>query len=510
MSRSEIEKNQDEQIVLRPLPGFTAGANIGLNEVNKARRLAKSDLSAYWEEAADRLDWFRKWDQALTGDGPEDWAWFAGAKCNIIYNALDRHIQTANKNKLALIWEGEPGDTRKYTYYELYREVNRCAEALRSLGVGKKDRVVVYMPALPETMITMLAAAKIGAVHCLVFAGYSAKVLRHRIAEIGAKAVVTCDGFYRNGHVVRVKDVVDKALMDTRTECVDSVVVVHRANMEVNMREPRDVWFEDLVRQARPESVTEVMDADDPLFILHTSGSTGQPKTVIHSHGGYMVGVHQTFDWVFDIKPTDIYWCTAELSWITGHSYAAYGPLMAGTTTVMFEGHPLYPKADRLWRIVAKYGVNIIYTSPTMIRMLKRYGSQYPKQHDLSTLRLLATVGEPISPETWMWYYDVVGNRRCPVLDTWWQTETGMIMISPLPVAALKPGSVARPLPGVEADVVDENGESCKPWEKGFLTIKNTLAFYVRTRMRPGKIRARSLEQDSGRLFRRGRGLQGR
>ena len=460
-----------EERVFRPLPQLVIEANVNPQELDAARKSAGIDLAAYWEEAAEELDWFKMWDRVLDDSTPPFYKWFPGAKCNIVYNALDRHIETAGKNRLALIWEGEPGDTRKYTYYELYRAVNKFANALRSLGVNKGDRVAIYMPALPETVIAMLATAKIGAVHTLVFAGFSAKALRERIRDVDAKMLITADGYYRNGQVINLKNIVDEALIGPCADCVDSVVVVHRAGVEVSMAGGRDLWYEDLVRRERTEAATEVMDADDPLFLLHTSGTTGAPRGIVHSHAGYMVGVHRTFSWVFDIKATDIFWCTADAGWVTGHTGLVYGPLLAGTTTVMYEGHPLYPAADRLWRIVDHYGVTILYTVPTLIRMLKRFGTQYPKQHDLSTLRLLGSVGEPIGPETWMWFYKNIGRNECPIMDTWWQTETGMLMISPLPVSALKPGSVAKALPGIEADVVDEKGCSLPPGKGGLLVI---------------------------------------
>ncbi|MEW5772868.1 MAG: acetate--CoA ligase [Thermodesulfobacteriota bacterium] len=460
-----------EERVFRPLPQLVIEANVNPQELAAHYRAADEDFLAYWEDAAHELDWFKMWEKVLDDSQAPFYKWFPGAKCNIVYNALDRHIETVSKNKLALIWEGEPGDSRKYTYYELYRAVNRFANALRSLGVKKGDRIVIYLPLLPETLISMLAAAKIGAIHSLVYGGFSAKVLRERINNCQAKLVVTCDGFYRNGQPVNLKNTVDEALEGACAECVDSVVVVHRAGVDIEMNEPRDLWYEDLVRQERADATTEVMDAADPLFLLYTSGTTGKPKGIVHTHAGYMVGVHRTLNWVFDIKPTDIFWCTADTGWITGHSYVVYGPLMAGTTVVMYEGHPLYPQADRLWNIVDRYGVTILYTAPTLIRMLMRFGVQYVRKHDLSTLRLLGSVGECISPETWVWFYKNIGRSECPVLDTWWQTETGMMMISPLPISLLKPGSVNKPLPGVTADIRDSNGEPVPPGKGGLLVL---------------------------------------
>jgi len=466
-----LESLAQELRVFRPLPQLVIEANVNPQELEAFRRQAKGDPEGYWEEAADELDWYRKWDRVLDASDAPFYRWFPGARCNIVYNCLDRHIETANKNKLALIWEGEPGDSRKYTYYELYREVNRFSGALRTLGVKKGDRVVIYMPPLPEAVIAMLACARIGAVHSLVFAGFSAKALRSRIQSVGARLVITSDGFYRNGQIIKLKPVVDEALAGSCADCVDAVVVVHRCMIDTDMIEGRDYWYDDLVRRERPESPAEVMEAGDTLFLLHTSGAAGEPKVVSHCHGGYMVGVHRTLTHVFDIKPTDIFWCTADLGWVTGHSAVVYGPLLAGTTTLLYEGHPNYPQADRMWHIVSKYGVTIFYTAPTLIRLLMRFGPQYPRQHDLSTLRLLGSVGEPIGPETWLWYYRHIGRGECPILDTWWQTETGMFMVSPLPISLLKPGSVTRPLPGVEVDVVDREGRPVPPGQGGLLVV---------------------------------------
>jgi acetyl-CoA synthetase len=465
---------QNEEQVFRPLSNIVSRANVTPQEYAAALHLASADLEAYWEEAAEELGWFKRWDKVLDDSEAPFYRWFVGGRCNVIYNCLDRHIDTPNKNKLALIWEGEPGDLRKYTYYELYREVNRFAAALRKLGLKPGDKVVIYMPNLPETVIAMLATAKIGAVHSVVFAGYSSKALAERIQAAEAKAVITCDGYYRNGQVLRPKPVVDKALerLDPRLAEVEFVVVAHRAHVETPMQQGRDHWFDDLVRFQAPEALTEVMDAEDPLFFLYTSGVAGKPKGMVHAHGGFMVGVHRTLDWVFDIKPTDIFWCTADAGWVTGHSYAIYGPLMTGATVVMYEGHPLYPQADRVWRLVSRYGITILYASPTLIRMLMRFGVEFPAGYDLSTLRLLGSVGEPFNREAWMWFYKVIGRQQCPIMDTWWQTETGMFMISPLPISLLKPGSVGKPLPGVEADIVNASGEPLPPETKGLLVIK--------------------------------------
>ncbi len=460
-----------EERVFRPLPTMLASANVSPKALEDAYEAAGKDYLAYWEEAAEELDWFKKWEQVIDDSRPPFYQWFVGAKCNIVYNALDRHIETVNKNRLALIWEGEPGDTRSLTYYDLYRAVNRFANALRTLGVEKGDRVIVYMPPLPETVIAMLAIAKIGAVHSAVFAGFSAKALRDRIMDAQAKMVITVDGFYRNGRVVNLKSVVDECLVGVGGDCAETVVVVHRANVEVEMVEPRDVWYQDLVRNERSEAATEVMDSEDMLFLLYTSGATGRPKGIIHTHGGYMVGINRTLNWVFDIKPTDIFFCTADAGWITGHSYVVYGPLIAGTTTMMYEGHPLYPQADRLWSMVERWGITILYTVPTLVRMLMRFGKEYLKRHDISTLRLLGSVGEPMNPEAWVWLHKYIGRGQCPIMDTWWQTETGMFMVSPMPISMLKPGSVNKALPGVEVDVLDEEGKPVPPGKGGLLVV---------------------------------------
>jgi acetyl-CoA synthetase len=464
---------RDEEIerVFRPLPRMVLEANMNPQDLASARKLAEEDFRAYWEQAALDLEWFEKWEQVLDDSQAPRYRWFAGGKCNIVHNALDRHIRTVNRNKLALVWEGEPGDSRKYTYFELYRAVNRLANALRNLGIRKGERIVLYMPPLPETVIAMLAAAKIGAVHVVVFAGFSGKALRERIQATNARCIITADGFYRNGKFTSLKPLVDAALAADEEDNVDVCVVVRRAGIDVNMTAARDIWYDDLVRREANEAETEIMDSSDPLFILHTSGTSGKPRGIIHSHGGYMTGVADTIKSVFDIKPTDFFWCTADAGWITGHSAVVYGPLIAGTTTLMYEGHPLYPQADRMWNMVDKYGVSILYTTPTTIRMLMRYGNRFPAQHDLSSLRLLGTVGEAISPETWVWFHKTIGRNECQLIDTWWQTETGQFMISPLPVSPLKPGSVNKPLPGVSADVVDRKGKPKPTNEVGFLTI---------------------------------------
>ena len=461
-----------EERVFRPAPATVIEANVKPAELAEAYRLAEADPCAYWEQAALELEWHRKWDAVLDDSRAPHYRWFPGARGNIVHNALDRHVHIWTKNKLALIWEGEAGDCRKFTYFELYREVNRFACALRALGVSRGDRVCLYMPPVPETVVAMLATAKIGAVHVFVFAGYSAKFLRERINDAEAKVLVTADGFYRGGRCINLKTVVDEALEGVRGDAAETVVVVRRTGDDIDMREPRDLYYHDLLRQESPEAATEIMEAGEPLFWLPTSGTTGRPKSVVHDHGGYMVGAHHTFRTVFDIKPTDIHFCTADPGWITGHTYGVYGPLLTGATVILYEGHPLYPQADRLPAIIERYGATIFYATPTLVRMLMRYGPQYPKKRDLSTLRLLGSVGEPLSPEAWMWFYKHIGRSNCPVLDTWWQTETGMAMLSPMPISVLKPGSVGKALPGVAADVVDAAGAPVPPGQGGFLVLR--------------------------------------
>ena len=470
-----IESLLTEKRVFRPHPRVLAESAVNPADLKYAYETAQRTPLAYWEEAAERLQWYRRWETVLDDTKAPFYQWFSGGRCNIVHNALDRHITSPNRNKLAIIWEGEPGDTRRLTYFELYREVNKCANAMRKLGVSKGDRVLIYLPSMPETVIAMLAAAKIGAIHSVVFAGFAANALAERIADAQPKLIITVDGFYRNGRILKLKPLVDEARLHETVQALKppNTIVIHRCQVTVPMDDAHDVWWHDIMRDQSYEAMTEPMDADAPLFMLYTSGTTDKPKGVLHSHGGYMVGVHHTFTQVFDNNATDIFWCTADIGWVTGHSYVVYGPLMAGTTTFIYEGHPLYPQAGRLWSMVERWGISVLYTVPTLIRMLMRFDTNYPLQHDLSTLRLLGSVGEPISPEAWVWFHTTIGKGRCPLLDTWWQTETGMIMIAPYPISLLKPGSVARPLPGIDADVVDADGASLPAGKGGYLVIKN-------------------------------------
>ncbi|KXK16827.1 MAG: acetyl-coenzyme A synthetase [Chloroflexi bacterium OLB15] len=442
---------------------------------------AQSDPEAFWAEQAQKLHWFEPWSQVLDRSSAPFYKWFVGGKTNIAYNALDRHVKTWRRNKLALIWEGENGDKASYSYWRLWREVNKFANVLKSLGVKKGDRVTIYMGRIPELMIAMLACAKIGATHSVVYGGFSEHALADRIEDAQSRVLVTTDGAWLRGNIIKLKDIVDEAVR--RQPIVESVIVVKRTGHDVNMEQGRDYWYHDLMSLpiANPNCESTVMDAEDPLFILYTSGTTGKPKGILHTHGGYQVYISTTLQWVFDLKDDDRFWCAADPGWITGHSYIVYAPLILGATEILYEGAPNFPFPDRWWRIVAEYGVTVLYTAPTAIRSLMRFGDAWPNRHDLSTLRLLGSVGEPINPEAWRWFYRVIGKERCPIMDTWWQTETGGFMITPMPSVALKPGSGTRPFPGVDVDVVDEKGESCPPGVDGNLVIKAPWPGMLRT-----------------------------
>ena len=432
------------------------------------------DPEGFWSQIASELDWYKKWDKVLVEDFKEGkHQWFVGGKLNVCYNCLDRHLKTWRKNKAALIWEGDLGDSKTLTYQQLYREVCKFAHVLKKFGVKKGDRVCIYLPMILELPIAMLACARIGAIHSVIFGGFSAEALRDRVLDCKAKMVICADGYYRNGRIIQSKDNVDAAL--EQCHAVKDVIVVKRANTGVKMKEGRDHWWHDQMdaEGIKPCCEPEVMDAEDPLFILYTSGSTGKPKGVLHTQAGYLVYTYQTFKWVFDMKEEDTFWCTADIGWITGHSYIVYAPLAFGATSLMFEGVPTYPHPDRFWGIVEKYQVNIFYTAPTALRALMREGDEWPNKHDLSSLRILGTVGEPINPEAWMWYYNVIGKGRCPIVDTWWQTETGGILISPLPGAIpTKPGSATLPFPGIEPAVLRDDGSIADVNEGGQLVIK--------------------------------------
>ena len=462
-----------------PAGEFTAQANWGDPEVYQR---ALADPEGFWSEMAQAIDWFEPWNSVLEWDPPTT-KWFLGARVNVSYNCVDRHLATWRKNKAAIIWEGEPGDTRVLTYQDLYREVNRCAAAMRRLGVRKGDRVALYLGMVPELPIAMLACARLGAPHTVVFGGFSPESLRDRIVDCQAKLLVTADGAWRRGKVVALKENADRALEGCPS--IDNVLVVNRVASpdEVSMVEGRDRWWHAEMEASGTETVEpESLDSEHPLYILYTSGTTGKPKGLLHTTGGYLVGVHTTARYVFDLKETDTYWCAADVGWVTGHSYIVYGPLSNGAASIMYEGAPDYPGKNRFWEIVEKYRANILYTAPTAIRAFMKWGSEYPAGHDLSSLRLLGTVGEPINPEAWVWYRDHIGSGRTPVVDTWWQTETGMTLITPLPgVTVLKPGSATFPFPGVEADIVDEAGEPVPLGGGGYLVLKRPWPAMART-----------------------------
>ncbi len=460
-----------EKRVFRPLPQSVIEANLSPGDYESQRERAQEDPLGYWDQAARELSWFRQWDEVLDDANAPFYDWYPGGLCNITHNALDRHAQSPIRNKLALIWEGEKGELRKFTYFELLREVTALARGLRSLGVGKGDRVILYMPPLPETVIGMLACARIGASHCLVFAGFSAKALRGRIEDAGAKAVMTADGFYRGGRELPLKPQVDQALAGSGASSVETVIMVTRTGAQVEMSDGRDIAYNDLVSLEKGPLPAEPMASSDELFVLYSSGSTGEPRGVVHGHGGYMVGVNRTMQWVVDVKPTDVVWCMADPAWITGHSYAVYGPLLCGATSLIHEGKPFDRHSSRLLDIIERHGVSVLYVTPTIIRTVRRFGGQFAKGRDLSGLRLLLTAGEPISPEDWVWFHKTMGRAECPLLDAWWQTETGMIMMSPLPISPLKPGSVGKPIPGVFADVVDRMGRPAPADKGGYLVL---------------------------------------
>jgi acetyl-CoA synthetase len=490
--RNEIDALLTENRKFPPPPEFAKNAHVSNTSLH-AR--ATKDPEAFWAAEAEELDWFKKWDKVLEWTPPHA-KWFTGGQINVSVNCVDRHIETSRRNKAALIWEGEPGDRRTLTYWDLYVEVQKFANVLRSLSVRRGDRVAIYMPLIPEVAIAMLACTRIGAIHSVVFGGFSPDSLRDRINDSQCKVLITADGGYRRGAVIPLKRNVDKALEDTPS--IKHVIVVQRRSggsgdeAFATMKEGRDHWWHRLMADASPKAEPEKMDAEDVLYILYTSGTTGKPKGIVHTTAGYLVGVTTTMKLVFDLKEDDVFWCTADVGWVTGHSYLVYGPLANGATCVMYEGAPDWPERDRFWSICERNGITILYTAPTAIRAFMKWGDQWPAKHDLSRLRLLGSVGEPINPEAWMWYREKIGGNKCPIVDTWWQTETGAIVISPLPgLTATKPGSATTPLPGFDAALLDAKGKEIKvgggllaltkPWPSMLRTIWGDDARYEET-----------------------------
>ncbi|MDB9425284.1 acetate--CoA ligase [Microcystis aeruginosa CS-564/01] len=483
MTEIAIESILQENRLFPPSAEFAQNATIkSLEEYQQLYAKAKADPQAFWSQLAEKeLYWFEKWSETLDWQPPFA-KWFVNGKINICYNCIDRHLTTWRRNKAAIIWEGEPGDSRTITYEQLHREVCQFANALKKLGVKKGDVVGIYMPMIPEAAIAMLACARIGAPHSVVFGGFSADALRDRLNDAAAKVVITADGGFRKDKVVALKEQVDLALADNSAPSVEKVLVVQRSKEPINMVADRDYWWHDLQKQVSANCPAEPMDSEDMLFILYTSGSTGKPKGVVHTTAGYNLYTHVTSKWIFDLKDTDVYWCTADVGWITGHSYIVYGPLSNGATTVMYEGVPRPSNLGCFWDVIEKYRVNIFYTAPTAIRAFIKMGEDIPNSRDLSSLRLLGTVGEPINPEAWMWYHRVIGKEKCPIVDTWWQTETGGIMITPLPGAiATKPGSATLPFPGIIAAVVDLEGNPTQANEGGYLVVKHPWPGMMRT-----------------------------
>jgi acetyl-CoA synthetase len=440
-------------------------------KLSKIRKHALENSEEFWEEQAKYLKWFKEWDKVLDWNPPFA-KWFVGGKLNASVNCLDRHIDSDAKNKVAIIWEGENGETNSFTYYQLYRSVNKLANALKNLGVKKGDRITIYLPMIPQLPIAMLACSRIGAIHTVVFSGFSAQALADRTNDSKSKIIITADGGYRRGKLIQLKRLVDDAISSIPS--VEHVIVVKRASNDIQMG-PKDSWWHDLIENSSSYCEPEVLDSTHPLYILYTSGTTGKPKGVLHSTGGYLTYLYATAKWVFDFRKEDIFFCTADIGWVTGHSYIVYAPLMHGVTEIMYEGTPDYPKPDRYWAIVEKQGATILYTTPTALRMYMKFGNTIPNSFDLSSLRLLGTVGEPINPEVWMWYFKTIGKENCPIVDTWWQTETGATMISTctgIESVPMKPGSGTFPLPGIDASIVDENGRPVDLDRKGYLVIK--------------------------------------
>jgi acetyl-CoA synthetase len=475
-SEQHISALLSEQRVFEPPPAFTANAVVNDPAIYER---AAADPEGFWAEQAERLTWFKRWDTVLEWTPPFA-KWFVGGTLNASYNCLDRHVEAGGGDKIAYYWEGEPGERREITYAQMLEEVGRFANALKALGVRRGDRVAIYMGMVPELPIAMLACARIGAPHSVVFGGFSSEALRDRIQDAQAKVLITQDGGYRRGQVVELKKAADEAVAECPS--IEHVITLRRTGGDHPFTPGRDLWYHDLIAEQPAECPPEEMDAEDVLYLLYTSGTTGKPKGIVHTTGGYLTGVTATHRMIFDIHDEDIYWCSADIGWVTGHSYIVYGPLANHTTSIMYEGAPDWPDKDRWWDIIERYKVTILYTAPTAIRAFMRWGTEYPAKHDLSSLRLLGTVGEPINPEAWIWYWEVIGGGRCPIVDTWWQTETGMILITPLPgITKLKPGSATFPFPGVSADIYDEQGNPVPPGRGGYLVITRPWPAMLRT-----------------------------
>jgi len=478
---TNIDSVLHEERIFPPPASFAQNAHIkSMEDLEQLRAEASADPEAFWARFAEQeLHWFKKWDTVLKWDPPHA-EWFSGGKINISYNCLDRHLSTWRRNKAALIWEGEPGDTRTYTYQQLHTEVCKFANVLKHANIERGDRVALYMPLIPELAIAMLACARIGATHSVVFAGFSSSALIDRINDASCKLVVTTDGGWRRGGEVKLKPAVDEALKETPS--VNACIVVKRTGSQLHMQPGRDFWWHELMETVDADCAAEELDSEHPHYILYTSGTTGKPKGILHTTAGYLLQSHLTTKWVFDLKDEDVYWCTADIGWVTGHSYVVYGPLSNGATVLMYEGAPNHPAPDRFWSLIEQHRVNVFYTAPTAIRAFIKWGEQWPLKHDLSSLRLLGTVGEPINPEAWMWYRELIGKGRCPIVDTWWQTETGAIMITPLPGATpTKPGSGTKPFPGVEADIMTRDGKPVGSNQGGYLVIKKPWPSMLRT-----------------------------
>jgi acetyl-CoA synthetase len=476
-----IESVLQEKRVFTPPADFSRRAHINsMDEYEKLYAEAARAPEEFWARQAEQeLHWFKKWDEVLEWNAPHA-RWFVGGRINVSDNCLDRHVNSRRRNKAAIIWEGEPGEQRTLTYGQLHGEVCRFSNVLKSFGIKRGDRVALYMPMIPELAIAMLACARIGAIHTIIFGGFSADAIRDRANDCTCAAIVTADGAFRRGHEIHLKQTVDKAVAQCHS--VKNVIVYKRTGSRIEMQDGRDHWWHELMAKAQRECPPEELESEHPLYILYTSGTTGKPKGILHTTAGYLLQTHLTTKWVFDIKDEDVYWCTADIGWVTGHSYVVYGPLSNGATVLMYEGAPNYPEPDRFWDIIERHRVNILYTAPTAIRSFIKAGNEWPARHDLSSLRLLGTVGEPINPEAWMWYHKIIGQERCPVVDTWWQTETGAIMISPLPGATpTKPGSATRPLPGITVDIQRKDGRSVGANEGGYLTIKRPWPSMLRT-----------------------------